>query len=233
MKDDELKQACAKAALTFIEDGTIIGLGGGSTVSYLISYIKESGINVKVVTPSFKTRMLCLQNGLTVPHTGSVSKLAVAFDGCDEVDEDFNALKSGGGIHTREKLVARMAERYMLLADAGKVVSRLTFRKPVVLEVLEDALAYTEAEAARLGGRAVLRRSEAKDGYTATEDGNPLLDIFFSDVDNISELQLQLKSIPGVVETSLFTEEVTDVLIAAEDGISWLSKYPITEGELQ
>jgi len=111
----------------------------------LIEYIKETkGLKVKVVTPSAKTKMLCIKNGLEVTHTYSVDKVDLAFDGCDEVDEKLNALKSGGGIHTKEKLSAAMADEYILLVDNTKFVKTLTFKHPVVLEILEDALKYVE-----------------------------------------------------------------------------------------
>ena len=76
-----MKKACAKEALKYIKDKSIIGLGGGSTISYLVSYIKESGLEVEVVTPSFKTEKLCIENGLKVLPTWAVDSISVAFDG--------------------------------------------------------------------------------------------------------------------------------------------------------
>ncbi len=152
MTSDDLKKACAKEALKYIKNNTIIGLGGGSTISYLIDYIKEDKyINVKVVTPSMKTQMLCIKNGLEVLHTSSVDKVFVAFDGCDEVDLNLNALKSGGGIHTKEKLIASMTDDYILLVDDTKVSDTLTFKQPVVLEILQDSLSYVERKIEELG----------------------------------------------------------------------------------
>ena len=127
-----MKKRCANEALRYIKDNTIIGLGGGSTLSYLISFIKEAGLNIEVVTPSFKTASLCIENGLKVLPTWSVNKISVAFDGCDEVDENLIALKSGGGIHTKEKIIATMADDYILLVDESKVVKRLEFKYPIV-----------------------------------------------------------------------------------------------------
>lgn len=106
----DLKKICAKEALKYIKEESIIGLGGGSTISYLVSYIKELGLNVQIVTPSFKTEQLCIENGLNVLPTWSVNSISVAFDGCDEIDYDLTSLKSGGGIHTKEKIIASMAD---------------------------------------------------------------------------------------------------------------------------
>lgn len=78
-----MKRKCAKEALSYIKDKSIIGLGGGTTISYLVSYIKESELDVKIVTPSFETEKLCIENGLVVLPTWSVESISVAFDGCD------------------------------------------------------------------------------------------------------------------------------------------------------
>lgn len=219
MNSDNLKKECAKEALKYIKTETIIGLGGGSTISYLIGYIKENkALKVKVVTPSFKTKMLCIEKGLEVLHTCAVDKVSVAFDGCDEVDEELNALKSGGGIHTKEKLIASMSEDYILLVDKAKFSKTLTFKHPVVLEVLPDSLKYVERKVKELGGIPTLRTSSAKDGGTITENGNLLIDSAFNDVKNIEELSNDLKNISGVIDTSLFTKVVTKVLITDEEG---------------
>ncbi len=81
---------------------------------------------MKIVTPSVKTKMLCIKKGLEVLHTSFVDRIEVAFDGCDEVDETLNAMKSGGGIHTKEKLTASMDDEYVLLVDDTKFVKKLT-----------------------------------------------------------------------------------------------------------
>ncbi|NBL55021.1 ribose-5-phosphate isomerase A, partial [Escherichia coli] len=127
------------------------------------------------------------------------------FDGCDQVDEKLNALKSGGGIHTKEKLIASMAEEYILLVDEAKVEKELTFNVPVVLEVLEDSLKYVEKKVLELNGKPVMRRSDKKDGFTISYNGNLLVDVFFNNVKDIHKLNDNLIRICGVIETSLFT----------------------------
>lgn len=219
MDSNDLKKACAKEAMKYIKNNTIIGLGGGSTIGYLIDYIKEDkNLNVKVVTPSTKTRMLCINKGLEVLYTSYVDEVSVAFDGCDEVDENLNALKSGGGIHTKEKLIASMSKEYILLVDESKFVNKLTFKHPVVLEILEDSLKYVEKEVIKLGGVPTIRTSSAKDGFTITENGNLLMNVQFENVENIDELENKLKNICGVIDTSLFTKVITKAIVTSENG---------------
>lgn len=225
MDSNDLKKACAKEAMKYIKDGMIIGLGGGRSIAYLIDYIKEDkNLKVRVVTPSMKTKLLCIENGLEVVHTCSVDKVAVAFDGCDQVDEEFNALKSGGGIHTKEKLIASMSEDYILLVDEEKFEKKLTFKAPVVLEILEDSLKYVERKVVELGGRPFVRTSDIKDGFTISDNGNLLMNVTFNEVKEIEELNKKLKNICGVIETSLFTNVITKVIISSENGIKVISK---------
>lgn len=111
-----MKKRSAKAALELIEDGMIVGLGGGETIGYLVEYLSESHKDVKVVTPSFATEQACVKAGLDLLPLWSVDHVDLSFDGCDEVDQHMNALKSGGAIHTREKLIASMSDRYKFVA---------------------------------------------------------------------------------------------------------------------
>lgn len=224
MKKKDLKKLSANEALKYIKENMIIGLGGGRSISYLIEYIREENINVKIVTPSMKTKAICLEKGLEVLHTEFVDKIDVAFDGCDQVDKSLNALKSNGGIHTKEKIIASMAEEYILLVDEEKFVDKLTFEIPVVLEVVCDSLKLVENKIRALNGEPKVRCSENKDGFTVTDNGNILIDVLFKEVDDIRELNKKIISICGVIETSLFTNEVTKVLVASENEIKIIEK---------
>ncbi|GER67354.1 ribose-5-phosphate isomerase [Weizmannia acidilactici] len=224
MDGAEMKKNCAKAALGYIQNNTVIGLGGGSTISHLIDLIRIEKLDVRVVTPSFQTKMRCLEKGLHVIPTFSVDRIAIAFDGCDEVDAQLHALKSGGGIHTKEKLIGTMADTYILLADESKFAETLAFKHPVCLEILEDALSYVEKEVRVLGGEPCLRRSNAKDGITVSDYGHLLMDVRFSNVQNIKQLDHDLNHIAGVVDTSLFVGVANKALIAGESGIRVVEK---------
>lgn len=225
MSDNDLKRICAKEALKYIKNGMTVGLGGGRSIAYLIEYIKEEkDFKVKIVTPSTQTKMLCIENGLEVLHTGFVDKVDIAFDGCDQVDENLNALKSGGGIHTKEKLIASMSDEYILLVDEAKVEKALTFKAPVVLEILEDSFKYVERKVLELGGKPTVRSSDIKDGFTISDNGNLLMNVSFDSVKDINELSSSLINICGVLETSLFTNVITKAIVASENGIRVISK---------
>ncbi|MDN3955099.1 ribose 5-phosphate isomerase A [Sporolactobacillus laevolacticus] len=221
----DIKKACAREALDIIQNHSVIGLGGGSTISHLIEFIREKpNFKISVVTPSTSTRLLCLKNGLDVLHTELVDHIDLAFDGCDQVDEQLNALKSGGGIHTKEKLIASMADDYILLVDESKFVPVLTFEKPVVLEILEDSMAYVQKNAELLGGKPIMRQSNAKDGFTVSDNGHLLMDVYFNHVADISKLESDLQAIHGVIDTSLFVNVATKALVAGENNMKWYSK---------
>lgn len=216
-----MKKKCAREALKYIKDKSIIGLGAGTTISYLVSYIKEAGLDVGVVTPSFQTERLCIENGLKVLPTWSVDSISVAFDGCDEIDHNLTALKSGGGIHTKEKVIATMAEQYILLVDESKVVNKLEFKYPIVLEIIPEAMGVVEKNIKKLGGKLNTRTSSSKDGVTISDHGLFLVDVQFNsdDIEDISKLDKELKKMVGVVDTSLFYNIATKAIIAGKNGV--------------
>lgn len=226
MDNKNIKMITAKLALPYIESNMVIGLGGGTTIAYVVEYLAHKGLfDVKVVTPSETIKEACRKVGLEVLDLSLVTDIDIAFDGCDYVDEDFNALKSGGGIHTDEKLIARMAKQYILLVDESKLEKKLSFLTPVVLECIRTARSYIQKEVEKLGGHAEPRKSYAKDGFTISDHGNLLIDAEFDQVEDITALNRRLKDICGVVETSLFTEEVSRVLVASDDGYKVMNRY--------
>ena len=216
-----MKKKCAKEALNYIKNKSIIVLGGGTNIYYLVSYIKEAELDIKVVTPSFETERLCIENGLTVLPTWTVDSISVAFDGCDEVDKELNALKSGGGIHTKEKIIANMADEYILLVDESKVCDKLEFNYPVVLEIIPESKSIVEKEVKKLGGNPKLRASNSKDGVAISDHGLFLMDVTFNkeDIIDISVFNDKLKKIVGVLDTSLFYNIATKALVVGKNGV--------------
>lgn len=225
-RDDavDLRRVCANEAFKLIPPSGVIGLGGGTTIRYLVELLKGTSFDIKVVTPSLETKRLCEEAGLVVLETMDVNHVDIAFDGCDEVDENFYALKSGGGIHTLEKLVAQMATDYVLLVDESKYVPNLTMKHPITLEVLKEAMSYVKEQVEILGGHATYRKSDGTGEWTVTEHGNYLLDVMFKELENPLAMNHQLNKMAGVLETSLFTSEVTKVLVTSEIESKLLSR---------
>lgn len=212
-----MKKTCAKYASKFIKDGMVVGLGGGSTIQYLIDYVKDK--DIQVVTPSAKTALKAQKEGLTVLNTQYVDHVDIAFDGCDEVDFNLNALKSGGGIHTQEKIIAFMADEYIVLVDESKFHETLAFQVPVVVEVLPKAYSIVKKKLQFLNGNVQERTSDNKDGILISDEGNLLLDVYFTDVKDISNLNQTLLVMPGVVDTSLFVDILTGMILVNDMGV--------------
>lgn len=227
MEMNELRQLCAKEAMKYIQSNSIIGLGAGRNIGSLIDCISmevKHGLHIKVVTSSLNTKTLCFEKGIEVLDTCLVSEVDIAFDGCGEVDKNLYASKSGGGIYTKEKLIAAMSREYILLVDESKFLDTLSMRFPVSLEIVKDSLSYVKKAIEKIGGIPVVRCSDIKDSYTITDDGNFLIDAQFNSVKDFKELNHYLNQIDGVIGTSLFTKEVTRVIIAGENGVRVVTK---------
>jgi ribose 5-phosphate isomerase A len=140
-----LKKQAAQKAATLVEDKTVVGLGAGSSIAYLAEYLEKSvqeGLELQFVTPSFSTLQLLQHKRLRVLSAASLNEIDIYFDGCDQLDEGLNALKSGGGIHTQEKLLATMARQFVLIGDETKLVEAFDPKYPLVLEILPQAFAF-------------------------------------------------------------------------------------------
>jgi ribose 5-phosphate isomerase A len=220
----DYKIEAAKAALPFIKIGQIVGLGAGTTVSHLVDMVKQDEDLVAGVTftsSSFKTTAYLQQCGLKVQSPALLKKIDVYFDGCDQFDEGLNALKSGGGIHTTEKILASMAVDFILIGDEGKFVAKLDATYPLVLEILPQALQMVLGRLSfEFPGAAIkLRMSTQKDGAVISDNGNLLADVHFAELPELEKLNVQIKMIPGVVEHSLFYGIATKAIIAGKNGI--------------
>jgi ribose 5-phosphate isomerase A len=218
------KKEAAKAALGFIKQGYTIGVGAGSTVAHLIDLVSEnielSG-TVTFVSSSFKTNNYLVESGLKVQSPLLIKKLELYFDGCDQFDLQLNALKSGGGIHTAEKILAAMSGEFILMGDEEKFAPELNVAYPVVIEIIPLALQMIlhRLDTEFPGAEVRLRMSNQKDGALISENGNFLADIHFSELPDLQDLNTRVKMIPGIVEHSLFYKMADKVIIAGENGI--------------
>lgn len=221
----DYKLEAAKAALDFIRAGQTIGLGAGSTVAHLIDMVKQNSelaAGITFVSSSFKTSNYLIERGLKIQSSSFLEKLDFYFDGCDQFDPELNALKSGGGIHTTEKILASMAAEFILMGDEGKFVPALNAVYPLVVEILPVALKVVVARLEREfpGAEIKLRMSSQKDGALISENGNFLADIYFAELPELQKLNVQVKMIPGIIEHSLFYKMAAKAIIAGVNGVN-------------
>jgi ribose 5-phosphate isomerase A len=238
----DLRKEIAHVAFSFIRKNSSVGLGDGSTVRFLAEYVVEAikkGLTLQLYTSSVQTQNYLEKNGINVNDFSSINNLDQYFDGCDQVDRQLNAFKSGSGIHTTEKLLASMADEFFLLADDSKFVSRLENIFPLVLEVLPPATAYVLHEIKYIfpGVIPSLRMSE-NNIPASTRYGNWLVDCKFSRLPGLKMLHTCCKSIPGVVETSLFYKMASGAFIGDSrevrmfernnKRVNLIKKYPVS-----
>lgn len=223
MSDEALvadqKRTAARAAAELVRDGMLVGLGTGSTVAYLLEALAERELrNVSCVATSPATELAARSVGLTMRASDEVDQLDVAIDGADQIDPSGWLVKGGGGAHTREKIVAAAASRFVVIASAEKAVAELT--PPVPLELMRFGLNST----LRALGQARLRPAPAVDSQPShalwqSPDGGLIAD-YHGSVADPRELAGRLSAIPGVVEHGLFAPEMVSlILIAGQNGL--------------
>lgn len=198
------KRAAAASAAALVEDGMTVGLGTGSTVAFLLPALAERGLDLRCVATSVQTEEDGRELGLSVEPFESLTSLDIAIDGADQIAPDRWLVKGGGGAHTREKIVAAAARRFVVIADSSKPVDAIS--APIPLELHEFGLAATLA---RLGELGEVRRRDAP----PSPDGGVIAD-YLGEVGDPGELASRLSAEPGVVDHGLFPSRmVTDVLI--------------------
>ena len=232
MTDSDLaKQAAGEAAARLVSDGMRLGLGTGSTTAFAIAAlgrrVRDEGLRVAGVPTSFAAERLARTHGvplLTVDDLGldalapGVPALDVAIDGADEVDPGLDLIKGRGGAHVREKVVAALAGRFVVLVDASKRVARLGTTMPVPVEVLPLAAEAVARSLRGLGAVPVLRMARAKDGPVVTDQGLWILDARFDGIGDARAVSEAIDCLPGVLGHGLFLGMATDVLVGRADG---------------
>ena len=207
----QAKEAAGRRAASVVRDGMKVGLGTGSTVHYTIVALGERHPDIVCVATSERTAALATELKLKVVTPDQVLALDVAIDGADEVDARLNLIKGGGGAHVREKIVANMAARFVVVVDETKVVETLgAFGLP--LEVLPFAPAVVAAQVRALGATAVTTRAARSD------NGNLLMDAAFGAIADPALLAARLAAIPGLVEHGLFLAPMVERVIVAGAG---------------
>jgi ribose 5-phosphate isomerase A len=207
MTQDEMKQAAARAAIAWVPEGAIIGVGTGSTANHFIAELGRIRDRLRGAVASSEASAARLKAlGIPVLDLNEVEELPLYVDGADEVNRALAMIKGGGGALTREKIVAAAARRFVCIADETKLVDVLG-RCPLPVEVIPMARAYVAREIAKLGGRPEWRR-----GFV-TDNGNVILDVAGLALSAPLELEAALDQIAGVVANGLFARRGADLLL--------------------
>lgn len=210
----ELKQQAAQAALAYVEDDMIVGVGTGSTVNFFIDQLALIKHKIDACVASSKATEARLRAaGIPVIDLNVAGELPIYIDGADEVNARCEMIKGGGGALTKEKIIATVAKQFICIVDESKVVSRLG-AFPLAVEVLPLARGHVARELVKLGGDPAYR-----EGFV-TDNGNIILDVYNLDITSATTLEDAIKLIPGVVESGLFGRRLADkVIVAGMKGI--------------
>ncbi|AHK80049.1 ribose 5-phosphate isomerase [Ectothiorhodospira haloalkaliphila] len=214
---DQLKKAAAEAALQYVEDDMIVGVGTGSTANHFIDLLAGMKARIEGTVASSEVSAERLRkHGIPVMDLNSAGQLPLYVDGADEATEHLHLIKGGGGALTREKIVAAASEKFVCIADESKLVGMLG-AFPLPVEVIPMARSFVAREILKMGGQPELRQ-----GFT-TDNGNLILDIHNLHIANPVELEGQLNQIAGVVTVGIFARRPADVLIlSGKDGVRTL-----------
>jgi ribose 5-phosphate isomerase A len=216
------KIAAGNKAVSLIEDGMTVGLGTGSTAAVAIEAlgkrIKQEGLSIIGTPTSYAAELLAKAQDIPLCDLDAVEEIDIAFDGADEVDGSLNLIKGRGAAHTREKVVASLARRFLVLVDESKMVNRLGVIMPVPVEVIPMAAFPIMRRLEALGARPEIRISQGKDGPVVSDQGFWIIDAHFDGIPDPYRLDTELKNTAGVLDHGLFLGLATDVLVGADDG---------------
>ncbi|QPV61828.1 ribose-5-phosphate isomerase RpiA [Halosimplex litoreum] len=213
------KRRAGERAVEAAEDGSVVGLGSGSTAAHAIRALGrevDAGLDVEGVPTSFQAREIAIDVGIPLT-TLDEADVTLAIDGADQI-AGRDLLKGGGGAHAREKIVDAAADRLLVVADPTKEVDVLD--GPVPVEVLPDARTPVADAIRRLGGRPELRRADRKSGPVVSDNGNLILDCEFGAMPAPTGLAADLSALPGVVEHGLFVDFADEVCLGTETDVT-------------
>ncbi len=207
MTQDEMKRAVAVAAIAYVPDECIVGVGTGSTANFFIDELGKIKHKIRGAVASSEASAQRLQgHGIKVVSLNNAGSLPVYVDGADEITRRLHMIKGGGGALTCEKIIAAASRKFICLCDASKLVDVLG-KFPLPLEVIPMARSYVARQLVVLGGQPQLR-----EGFT-TDNGNLILDVRGLNILNPVELEATLNNIAGVITNGLFARRGADVLL--------------------
>lgn len=217
------KQAVALEAASYVKHDMIVGLGTGSTANYFIEALaarqQQSQLRVATVASSNISMIKAQSVGLTVLSLSQLSQIDLYVDGADEITPDNALLKGRGYDLVMEKLLAKAAKQFIVVADRSKLVERIGSQYPIPIEVMPFAWQAAKRSIEAMGGLGELRQNAAKDGLCVTSHGSLVLDMRFDANLDADQLNALLNNVPGVVEHGIFAKLATTILIADQGKI--------------
>jgi ribose 5-phosphate isomerase A len=215
MNIEREKQVAAEAAAELVENGMTVGLGTGSTVAYLLPALADRSLDILCAATSPRTEHAARELGLKIEDFASIDRFDITIDGADQIAPDGWLVKGGGAAHTREKIIASAADRFVVIADSTKPVPAL--HSPIPLELLSYGLRATMRRIAPVSLRDV----------PLSPDGGVIAD-YHGPVDDPAALAARLSSAPGVVEHGLFPPQmVATVLVARAKSVDRIDFQPV------
>ena len=217
----ESKLNAAKSAMKVIPESGAIGLGSGSTVAIFAAElgkkITQHEIAISVVPSSYQAYLLAIEHNIPLTNLDLNPKLLLTVDGADEVDENLNLTKGGGGALFQEKIVASASEKLIIIVDKSKLVDKLATKFEIPCEVFPFSLGVVRRKISEMGVTPTVRLAQNKMGPVVTDNGNFILDLKFpKPIENPAQVAVDLKMIPGVIETGLFVGMTDEVHVGTE-----------------
>jgi ribose 5-phosphate isomerase A len=225
---DELKKSAAEHAVNFIESGMVIGLGTGSTTYYAIKRIsdliqQDVLKNILAIPSSKQTEQLALQLGIPLTNFSKFKQVDITIDGADEVDDNLNLIKGGGGALLREKVLAQASKRFFIVVDDSKVSEKLGEKWKVPVEVIPFAIETETFFLKNCSKDAAVRKNNSGE-YFITDEGNYIVDVNFGIIENPRRTASLLNERAGIVEHGLFVDCASRVFVASKSGVITLKK---------
>jgi ribose 5-phosphate isomerase A len=218
------KKIAAEYAVDYIEDGMIIGIGTGSTVSFMLNKLYQrirDGLKICTVSTSAATNKLATSMGIKISKLNEIDEIDLTIDGADEVDENLNGIKGGGGALLYEKIVASISKKNIWIVDSTKLVKTLG-KFPLPVEVVQFGCHHLIKEFEKKGYKPGFRNKGGN--RFITDDNNYIIDLRMDKIENPVELDISLKHHPGVVETGLFCNIADLVLVGVGETVKIINK---------